>query len=50
MLSDNGHQSEFVEIPEAMHAFILYDYKYPDDYVTDIMELIVQKINEKSNI
>lgn len=50
MLSDNGHQSEFVEIPEAMHAFVLYDYKYPDEYVTDIMELIVQKINEKSNI
>ena len=44
-LLGRGHKSEFIKIPDAMHAFVLYDYKYPDEYVTDIMEQIIQKIN-----
>ena len=43
-LLDCGHSSEFIKIPDAVHAFVLYDYKYPDEYVTNIMELIIQKI------
>ena len=41
-LSDFGHKSEFIKIPDAMHAFVLYDYKYPDEYVTQIMEKIIK--------
>lgn len=44
LLLENGHQSEFVKIDGAMHAFVLYDYKYPDEYVTDIMEQIIQRL------
>ena len=43
-LLDFGHQSEFIKIPDAVHAFVLYDYKYPDEYVTNIMELIIENI------
>ena len=45
MLLEKGHKSEFVKIPEAQHAFVLYDYKYPDDYVTKIMEKIIKYLD-----
>ena len=45
MLRKTGHKSELVKIPDAQHAFILYDYKYPDEYVTDIMDRIITYIN-----
>ena len=41
MLIKKGHNSEFVEIPDAKHAFILYDYHYSDEYVTALMERII---------
>ena len=44
-LLDGGHKSEFIKIPEAAHAFVLYDYKYSDEYVTSIMEQIINYIN-----
>lgn len=44
LLLKHGHKSELIKIPEAQHAFILYDYKYPDDYVNDIMEKLIAKI------
>lgn len=47
LLIKKGHKSEFVKIPGAQHAFILYDYKYPDAYVTEIMEQVIQYIREK---
>lgn len=44
MLLARSHSSEFVEIDGAMHAFVLFGYKYPDEYVTDIMEQIIDKL------
>lgn len=43
-LLERGHCSELVRVPDAQHAFILYDYKYPDAYVTAHMERIVRYI------
>lgn len=45
LLGEKGHKSCLKEIPDAEHAFILYDYKYPDDYVNDKMEIIIKYIN-----
>lgn len=45
MLLKKEHNSEFVGIPDAQHAFILYDYKYPDEYVNLIMKDIIEYIN-----
>ena len=47
LLIRKGHKSEFIKIPDAKHAFILYDYKYPDEYVTKIMEAIIKYITKK---
>ena len=44
LLIKRGHTSELIKIPEAQHAFILYDYKYPDEYVTEIMDRIIAYI------
>lgn len=44
LLISNGFKSDFVKIPEAQNAFVLYDYKYPDEYVSDIMERIIKFI------
>lgn len=41
LLQAQGHTSELVKLPDAQHAFILYDYKYPDAYVTEIMEQVM---------
>ena len=49
LLTSMGHNSEFVEIENARHAFILYDYQYPDEYVTRIMERIISYIMQESN-
>lgn len=45
LLRKVGHQSKLIKIPEAQHAFILYDYKYPDSYVSDVMERIIKYID-----
>lgn len=45
LLVQEGHKSEFIKIPEATHAFALYDYKYPDEYVSDIMDKIINFLN-----
>ena len=44
LLNQYGHKSEFIKILDAEHAFILYDYKYSDEYVTKIMEKIIEYI------
>ena len=44
LLISKGHNSEFVEIPNAKHAFILYDYQYSDEFVTKIMDRIIEYI------
>ena len=46
LLRDKGYKSELIEIPEAQHAFVLYNYKYPDDYVTKIMDNIIDYIKK----
>lgn len=46
LLNDSGHRSKLIKIPDAEHAFILYDYKYSDEYVTNIMEQIIDYINK----
>ena len=46
LLNRRGHRSKLIKIPDAEHAFILYDYKYSDEYVTDIMEQIIEYINK----
>ena len=44
LLISNGHKSSFLKIPDAKHAFGLYDYKYSDEFVTGIMEQIIEYI------
>lgn len=39
-LKQLGHDSEFIEIPEGKHAFILFGYKESDAYVLSIMKQI----------
>ena len=46
LLNIRGHRSKLIKIPDAEHAFILYDYKYSDEYVTNIMEQIIEYINK----
>lgn len=46
LLNRRGHRSKLIKIPDAEHAFILYDYKYSDEYVTNIMEQIIEYINK----
>lgn len=46
-LLEHGHKSDLIKITDAQHAFILYDFKYPDEYVTEIMEQVLQYIREK---
>ena len=46
LLKSKGHKSELIKIPDAKHAFVLYDYAYPDEYVTNIMEQITDYINK----
>lgn len=47
LLVKRGHKSEFIKIPDAKHAFALYDYKYPDEYVSEIMEMIIDYIKSE---
>lgn len=44
LLINKGHKSKFVEISGAKHAFILYDYENTDEFVTKIMEQIIEYI------
>lgn len=46
LLQNKGHKSELIKVPDAVHAFALYDYEYPDDYVTNIMEQIISYIRK----
>lgn len=46
-LLKHGHKSDLIKIPDAQHAFFLYDFKYPDEYVTEITEQVLQYIREK---
>lgn len=46
LLQEKGHDSVLVKIPDAQHAFMLYDYQYSDDYVTDRMEQLVNYIRQ----
>ena len=46
LLNRRGHRSKLIKIPDAEHAFILYDYKYSDEYVTNIMEQIIDYIDK----
>ena len=46
LLKSKGYKSELIKIPDAKHAFVLYDYAYPDEYVTNIMEQITDYINK----
>ena len=45
LLNTKGHKSELIKIPDAKHAFILYDYRNSDEYVTNIMEQVIDYIN-----
>lgn len=45
LLNTKGHKSELIKIPDAKHAFILYDYRNSDEYVTNIMEQVTDYIN-----
>ena len=44
LLVEKGHKSEFIKIPDAQHAFILYDYKYSDEYISMLMDNIIEYI------
>jgi len=44
MLLGKGHKSSFIKIPDAQHAFVLFDYKCEDSYVSDIMDKIIELI------
>lgn len=44
LLLERGHKSELIKISGAKHAFGLYDYKYPDGYVTEIMNQIIDYV------
>lgn len=46
LLNRRGHRSKLIKIPDAEHAFILYDYKYSNEYVTNIMEQIIDYIDK----
>lgn len=40
LLNIRDYKSAPIKIPDAEHTFILYDYKYTGEYVTNIMEQI----------
>lgn len=44
-LVESGHNSEFIKIPNEQHAFMLYDYRKSDEFVTEIMDKIIEFIN-----
>lgn len=49
ILLENGYKSTFVKIPDAQHAFILFDYKYEDSYVCEITDKIINLLSTKGN-
>lgn len=44
LLNIRDYRSGQIKIPDAEHTFIWYDYKYTGEYVTNIMEQIIDYI------
>ena len=43
-LLEQGHRSKFMKIPNEHHAFLLYDYLKNDEFVTEMMNKVIDFI------
>ena len=40
-----GHKSKLIKLPNEQHAFMLYEYRNSDEYISKIMDIIIDFVN-----
>lgn len=45
-LRKRGHKSEMIKVADAKHAFLIYDFHYPDEYVNSMTDKIIDYLSK----